>query len=133
MLRFRFPFWGAFLVPLVLMTVSCGPSIKGVWTGSGEIEVAQFYELNLNLVEKAPFAQWRWKDGGEILLAVCGLTETDGRVSFKMDAVHKATACQNMVDPYTFEGERGRDVIVGKVSDKKGQPVGRFRAFRNPK
>ena len=109
---------------------ACGGGVRDIWTGTGEFHEARFYALDLNLAEKAPFAMVKWRDGGELLLAVCALSEEDGRLTFKMDVDAQAASCDRMVRPLLFVGEFGRDVLTGTVQDAAGTPVGPFRAFR---
>ena len=129
-------FWSAgsrtllLLAGMSLFIVACGAGIRDVWSGSGEFGEARFYEIDLNLAEDKPFAMMKWRDGAEVLLAVCALSEEDGRVSFKMDVEAQATSCDGMVRPVRFAGEFGRDVLTGQVEDASGAYLGPFRAIR---
>lgn len=118
------------LAGMSLFIVACGAGIRDVWSGSGEFGEARFYEIDLNLAEDKPFAMMKWRDGAEVLLAVCALSEQDGRVSFKMDVEAQATSCDGMVRPVRFAGEFGRDVLTGQVEDVSGAYLGPFRAIR---
>lgn len=118
------------IVSVSLFTVACSAGIRDVWSGSGEFGEARFYDIDLNLAEDKPFAMMKWRNGAEVLLAVCALSEEEGRVSFKMDVEAQATTCEAMVRPVRFVGEFGRDVLTGQVEDAGGAYLGPFRAIR---
>lgn len=120
----------AALLAGLTMLCACGGGVHDIWAGTGEFQEARFYALDLNLAEEKPFAMLKWRDGGELLLAVCALSEDDGRVAFKMDIEAQAASCDRMVRPLRFQGEFGRDVLAGTVEDAAGTQLGIFRAFR---
>ncbi len=134
LIKDRFRSSGFSFLPVILgamlLLCACSAGSRDAWTASGGIGEARFYEFDLNLVEDKPFAMLKWHDGGELLLAVCALSEKDGRVSFKMDVEAQAASCDRMVRPMQFVGEFGQDVLAGQVEDAAGSYIGPFRAIR---
>ncbi|NOZ01250.1 MAG: hypothetical protein GXP54_05100 [Deltaproteobacteria bacterium] len=115
-----------------LALAGCAAGLKGLWTGSGEVEEGHFFQFTLDTRDKdAPTAVFQYGDGIKTTLAVCDLTEKDGVVEFRMDPDARAGTCKTMVLPYHFVGRMGAMVITGNVLDGDGKTVGMFRAFRN--
>ena len=100
------------------------------WDGTGERFEARFFQMVMDLREKAPTAAWLDGRGADMRLAVCAFREEEGKVEFQMDPDNPGATCDALKTPLTFRGAFGRDVMSGDVLDAQGTVVGRFRAFR---
>jgi len=109
----------------------CAAGLRGTWDATGEVEEGRFFAFRLDCEDpEKPVADFGPMGGERVRLAVCALTEKDGRVEFRMDPDSRATTCEAMKSPYRFVGEFGRDVLTGRVLDSQGRDIGMFRAFR---
>lgn len=114
-----------------LFVGACGGGLQGIWDGSGEVDEGRFFSFVLDLKEsERPVADFGFTGGDRVRVAVCGLSEQEGRVEFKMDVDTRAQTCEALRSPYRFIGEYGRDVLTGRVLDWTGREVGMFRAYR---
>ncbi len=114
-----------------LLWVGCGAGLKGTWNASGEVDEGRFFSFALDTTEaSSPVADLAFEGGDRVRVAVCGLTEKDGHVEFKMDPDSRAQTCEAMKSPLRFVGDFGRDVMTGRVLDWTGREVGVFRAIR---
>lgn len=123
--------WGLWPWLGMLALLSCGGGLRGVWDASGEVDEGRFFAFLLDTTESSrPEADFALPGGDKIRLAVCGLTEKDGHVEFKMDPDARAQTCEAVKSPFRFIGDFGRDVMTGRVLDWTGRVVGVFRAYR---
>lgn len=113
-----------------VMAAGCAPGIAARWDGTGERFEARYFQLVLDLRDKAPSSAWMDARGAQTRLAVCGFQEKEGAVEFRMDPDTPGLTCDEMRKPLRFVGTFGRDVLAGSVEDGQGRAVGRFRAFR---
>ncbi len=115
----------------MLLLGGCGGGFQGLWNASGEVDEGRFFEFVLDTRESGmPVADFGFSGGDRVRMAVCGLSEKDGQVEFKMDLEARAQTCEAMKAPYRFIGTFGRHVMTGRVLDWTGREVGMFRAYR---
>jgi hypothetical protein len=109
--------------------VSCAPSFKGIFEGAGQIGNDRFFSFTLDTERRT--VTWQESHQGQEVLALCDIVQNKGAVSFSIDLDSRAKTCEEMKNPYRFQGTLGRDVVTGEVSDLNGRVVGRFRALRH--
>jgi len=123
--------WTGPWVAMLVLCGGCGAGLQGVWDASGEVDEGRFFAFALDTSEASrPVADFGFAGGDRVRVAVCGLTEKDGHVEFKMDPDARAETCDAMKSPYRFIGDFGRDVMTGRVLDWTGREVGVFRGYR---
>jgi hypothetical protein len=110
--------------------MGCAPGLAGGWDASGHTGVASPFDLDLTFHNDAEgLAVFGTVDSGEKAVPVCNASLKEGRVTFVIDT-KGGKNCSTLEHPLSFDGQLGRDVIVGKIADVGGKEVGVFRAYR---
>lgn len=111
--------------------VGCGFNLKGRWNGTGETGERSFFDIDIDFSDTAkPLAVFSYKGAEPFRLPVCAFKQQDKHIEFKLDLDGHAPTCDGAVNPYSFVGDFGADVLTGQVLDSNGNRIGIFRAFR---
>ena len=118
------------LFPLIL-TVGCGPDVKGTWDGSGEFFPGKVFSIVLKVGDVAT-AEFTDMQGHTRNIVVCDLRyDKDSRmVSFAFDPSSQTQDCASLDNIYRFKGTMGYGVIAGELLGLDDKSVGRLRALK---